>query len=422
MTEKTKVAVPGRHSVWALGASLSFFGDEMLVLVFAIWIEKLTGSITSAGMVFFAYLVPALLAPATGLLADRRSRTWLLILSDILKTACIPLVLLVHGADDVYILYAIIIVIGICGCLQGAAASALLVNTIASDKLARVNSMFRAGRNVALFAAPAVGAVLYQQSGIALAGAVAAACYLGSAAAVAELRHLETPPSPSGDRFIPELTAGVTYLRANRPVGRIVVLVSVVLLIVGGIDPVLLDVAKDSFGSAASVGWLFSASGIGSVLGGFACVHLSSRTTSLRLLRGGLLVVGVGNLCLIFGERIVALLGCVVMGAGFPAVLVGFYTILQTGSRNEVQGRVFAAADTLRTAAQAASVALVAFLVTRVPYQAVLIGMAIAAAAGAIVLSAGRAPKDEGQTSMMTRPGPGVEGDGAAPAPAGGGA
>jgi MFS family permease len=53
------------------GQLVSMFGDWALVLVLGIWAKSLTGSSADAGLVFFAFAVPALLAPLGGYVADR---------------------------------------------------------------------------------------------------------------------------------------------------------------------------------------------------------------------------------------------------------------------------------------------------------------------------------------------------------------
>lgn len=56
------------------GQVLSTVGDNALWLAMGIWVKILTGSSSAAGLVFFAFTCGILLAPVTGLVADRMRR------------------------------------------------------------------------------------------------------------------------------------------------------------------------------------------------------------------------------------------------------------------------------------------------------------------------------------------------------------
>jgi hypothetical protein len=45
------------------GETLSLLGDRAMFLALGIWVKSLTGSSAEAGLVFFAYALPGLLAP-----------------------------------------------------------------------------------------------------------------------------------------------------------------------------------------------------------------------------------------------------------------------------------------------------------------------------------------------------------------------
>ena len=61
------------------GQSLSLLGDRAMFLALGVWVKSLTGSSAAAGLVFFAYGLPGLTAPAAGLLVDRVRRRRLMI-------------------------------------------------------------------------------------------------------------------------------------------------------------------------------------------------------------------------------------------------------------------------------------------------------------------------------------------------------
>jgi predicted MFS family arabinose efflux permease len=86
------------------GESLSMFGDRAMFLVLGIWARSLTGSNAAAGLVFFAFGAPFLLAPLSGLLVDRVRRRPLMIVVDCAIGSVMFLLFLVHGRGDVWLI------------------------------------------------------------------------------------------------------------------------------------------------------------------------------------------------------------------------------------------------------------------------------------------------------------------------------
>src|SRR5205823_8639027 len=82
------------------GQLVSMFGDWALVLVLGIWAKSLTGSSADAGLVFFTFAVPALLAPLGGYVADRMRRKPLMIAVHLAIGLIILSLLFVHGRNQ----------------------------------------------------------------------------------------------------------------------------------------------------------------------------------------------------------------------------------------------------------------------------------------------------------------------------------
>ncbi len=60
--------------VFLAGQAVSSFGDSALWLATGVWVKALTGSSGAAGLAFFFFFAPDLLAPMTGLIVDRLPR------------------------------------------------------------------------------------------------------------------------------------------------------------------------------------------------------------------------------------------------------------------------------------------------------------------------------------------------------------
>ncbi|MBV2357346.1 hypothetical protein KUM39_23735 [Streptomyces sp. J2-1] len=82
-----------------------------------------------------------------------------------------------------------------------------------------------------------------------------------------------------------------------------------------------------------------------------------------------------------------AFTGVLVMGLGTPGAVVGLYTTVQRHSPAHLQGRVAAAASMLATAPQVLAVATGAWLITRVDYRFLLVGMGVVIGVSALYLA-----------------------------------
>lgn len=80
------------------------------------------------------------------------------------------------------------------------------------------------------------------------------------------------------------------------------------------------------------------------------------------------------------------LAGTVVFGAAIPWIVIGLITLAQRLTPPELQGRVYAAAETLITTPQTISFALGAALITVTGYQTLLLAMACTIALAAAYL------------------------------------
>jgi MFS family permease len=136
--------------------------------------------------------------------------------------------------------------------------------------------------------------------------------------------------------------------------------------------------------SPAFVGVLAALQGTGAIAGGLSAPALVRRLGEGRLIGVAMLVVAAGAILQIPHLLPSVLAGVVVFGSGIPWIVVGLITLAQRLTPAELQGRVYAAAETLITTPQTVSIALGAALISVAGYQALLLamGVIIALAAG----------------------------------------
>src|SRR5437660_938968 len=90
------------------GQLISVAGDRLLFVALPFYIYQLTGSTLATGGMFIAQLIPSLLlGSVAGVFVDRWDRRRVMIVSDLLRGLLLLLLLLVHSADLLWLMYAV---------------------------------------------------------------------------------------------------------------------------------------------------------------------------------------------------------------------------------------------------------------------------------------------------------------------------
>ncbi|HJS95199.1 MAG TPA: MFS transporter [Solirubrobacteraceae bacterium] len=363
--------------VFLAGQAVSAFGDSALWLATGIWVKSLTGSSAAAGLSFFFFSAPALLAPASGLVVDRVSRRRLLVAINASTGCAVLALLLVHGAGQVWLIYVVMVIYGLAHSTIGAAQSALLASMLPPGLLANANGALRTLQGTLGLVAPLTGAGLFALIGPHPLVLLDAATFAVPVLCALSLRVAEAPVRPRAGRWRTELSAGVRHLVANPPLRQVTVAAVCAVLGFGFSETTIFAVVDQGLHRApAFVGVLVTLQGAGAVLGGLTAAPLVRRIGERRLIATGLLVMGVASLVEIppfFGS---VLPGFVLFGLSLPWVIVGLTTLVQRLTPSELQGRVYAAADAVITTPQTISVAAGAALIGVAGYQVLLGTMA----------------------------------------------
>ncbi len=129
--------------IYLTGQLFSLFGDSSLWLAMGIWVRTLTGSNAQAGLVFFFFTAPSLLAPALGLLADRVRRRILLLATNTLTAGAVLALLAVTGPGQVWLIDIVMFAYGLSYGVLGPAQSALLTVMVPAELLPDANAALR---------------------------------------------------------------------------------------------------------------------------------------------------------------------------------------------------------------------------------------------------------------------------------------
>jgi MFS family permease len=375
--------------LYVAGQTLSIFGDTALWLALAVWAKTLTGSSAAAGMVIFGITAPGLLAPLSGLLADRVRRRPLLIVTNLATAAVVLPLLLVHDRGDVWIIYAVTIAYGLSFTVLGAGLSGLLATMLPEDELADANGVMQTARESLRLFAPLVGAALFTAAGGAAVALLDAATFVIAAGALALMRVAEPAPAPREGRFLAQVAAGARHLRVTVPLRQLTVASAAALLVIGFSETLIFEVAGAGLGrDPGFVGVLIAVQGVGAVAGAVTAAALVRRLGEGYVAGLGMLVFSLGVTLETSGSLAVVVPGVVLFGVGIPWIVVALFTLLQRSTPGPLQGRVYSAVELLVNTPQTISIVLGAVLVAFIDYRLLLlVEAAVVAAAGAWLLT-----------------------------------
>jgi MFS family permease len=325
--------------IWAYGVALPVYAYH-------------AGGARAVGLLFFArFVLAALAGPWLGVLADRWSRKRVMLSSDLVRCAFLAgMTAVASTGGNPYAIYVLAVASTIVAVAYGPAQAALLPSLVNTpDELTAANVVGNTISSVGMFAGPALGGVLLALSGPAAVFALTGALTLWSVAFVLRVPRDQPPKPLERPQFRDELTAGFSAV-LHKPALRVVVGLSSAQAVIDGALEVLLVVLAIRLlhGGNASLGWLNTAIGIGSIFGAVVVAALATRRRLAGGFAIGLLLSAVPlALCAAVSSLAPALILVGALGAGAIFVQVNSVTLLQRTAENEVMGRVFAVQESL---------------------------------------------------------------------------
>jgi MFS family permease len=328
--------------VWAYGVALPVYAYH-------------AGGARAVGLLFFArFVLAALATPWLGVLADRLSRQRVMLISDAIRCGLMAaMTAIASTGGNAYVVYVLAVTSTVVAQAWSPAQAALIPTLVNSpEELTAANVVENTIASVAMFAGPALGGILLALSGPAAVFALTGALTLSSALLVLRVPRDQPPEGTERPHFMAELTAGfATTLR--KPALRVLIGLSGAYALVDGVLEVLLVLIALQLlhGSNATLGWLNTAAGIGSIAGALAVAVFATR----RRLSGGYAIgLLLASLPIAATAAVSSLAPALVLvgllGVGGVFFQVSNMTLLQRSTDNEVLGRVIAALSSVMLA------------------------------------------------------------------------
>jgi MFS family permease len=365
----------GRIYLTAQGLSLA--GDNALWLAMGIYVKMLTGSNSAAGLTFLAFICGSLLAPVSGMVADRYRRRPLLIWANFIAGAGVC-ALLAAGPHRVWLIYVVMFFYGAIGSLILSAQTALLTVMLPADLLGEANTVLQVAEQGLRVFTPLVGAGLLAWAGSEPVILLDAATFAAAGLAMLAVRLREAPPAVSPDRWQDEFLAGIRYIGHTPALRRLMAAGVVALLAFGFFQTVPFAIVGQGLHRApAFLGVLEATMGAGALFGAAVATAIMRWADERGLVAGGLASLAAASLLLTVRWLPAVLAGMALVGACLIWVNVGAYTLLQRRTPAELLGRVDAALNLAVLIPQATSLALGAALIAVLDYRILLLAMTV---------------------------------------------
>jgi len=351
-----------------IGQMVSQLGDWFsTVAVYALLLD-LTGSATAVAWMMIVQFLPfAIVGPLAGVVVDRVNRRTLMIGADVLRGVVVLGLLLIRRPDQVWIAYAVTAVTISASAFFEPARTATIPNITSADELLPANALSSALWSGMLAIGASAGGLATVLAGRNVAFVLNAVSFFASAIFIAMTRYDATPPGNDRRRGLMALTGladlveGFQYVREHAHVAALL-FVKFGWGLAGGVLLLLTIFGQRVFpvggNSAAGIGLLYGARGVGAALGPMALRWMLGQTPAAlrRTLGPAYFVVGGFYVALAFAPTLwLAALAVLCAHFGGSILWVFSTVLLQLEVPDRFRGRVFAAELALVTISSSVS-------------------------------------------------------------------
>lgn len=392
----TRLAVnPSFSALWA-GQVISLFGDRVNQIALAAFVYETTDSPFAVALTFFAGTIPNLiLAPIAGAYVDRWEHKQVLVVSDILRAACVLLVP-VAVLINVWLAYPLVFLITTVSIFFRPARQAILPRVVPEEDLLPANSAMWVGETLAdVVNYPLAGLfVVFLSASLPIAFWLDAVTYLASAALIGTIA---IPPmvrkvreAAEESSVVADLKVGWAFLRqetvllANTIQGTagqftLGILTVGSLILAREITPGTGDEYRGTYA------FMETAIGLGGLIGGFVLGAVALRARKGLLIIGAYTLFGVGAFLLGVVNSVPAVLVLsFAMGVLNMAFVIPSQTLFQERTPGELMGRVVSFRFALVFGGMSIAMAVGGLLIGAYGTGPVFIGAGVIAAAAGL--------------------------------------
>jgi MFS family permease len=320
---------------WAWGVALAVYAYQ-------------EGGARAVGVLGLVKMIPSVLAsPFAAVLGDRYPRERVLLVTDVVRASTVlaAAALVEAGAPTAAVFALAGFYSAVATAFRPAQAALLPSLARTPGELTAANVASSSIENIGTFVGPAIAGFLLAVSGVSFSFALTAAAFVWSALMVTRIRG---EPRAAGakvarTRFRDQAGAGFEALGADGDVRVLVGLYGAQTFVNGAMNVLLVVVAIELLDTGESgLGLLYSAVGVGGVIGALVAAALIGRRRLAGDFRAGMVLYG-APLALLAAvpDPAAALVLMAVLGIGSTIIDVSALTLMQRSVADDVLARVF---------------------------------------------------------------------------------
>ena len=341
----------------AVGKSISYLGDWLMVAVLVGWVYESTASVSQVALLMAIRLVPPIVGGGLAAsLVDRLPRQRVLVWSEAACAATIVGAIVGVSADSRALVFAFVGLCGLVSMVSTVAGNALIPMTVEQDELAAANGLHAMGQEAAM----ALGAVAGGLT-LALGGATAGltANLVSYSIALVLYVRIKVDEAPTrSTRRRGGLVDGLHYVLSRRALAVVVGGFGLATLATGLVNATLPKFTSNLGLGASGYGWALAALACGMMVGEALTGAIAERIEA-RWLGAGLAAMG----CLFFavawsGSSLIALVLLTIFGVANGFTEVVMMTAIHQEAEATYQGRVFGVGSTIWRTTMLGAVAL----------------------------------------------------------------
>ncbi len=331
-----------------IGSIVSALGDRVGYIAFLAAVTSHSNDALAVAGITISEMLPGIVAlPLVSLIVDRFDKRHLLIIADLVRAA---LFVAAAFAGELWLFFVLGFVSMCFTMLFEPSRQALEPHYVPEGELTQANGLRQGFLSIVMMLGPAIGGILAGSIGYEAAFIVNAGSFLVSAFMVSNLDPV-TVRDEKRESAWREIAGGYRTVKQSPALKYLFALMGLFALVIGIQFPLIYVWVHENLGGGPSdAGWLFSAVGIGGLIGGSYLSTIPKDKhpfdgTTLRGLRNIAILSALdGVIVMLFAPQTTMIAGMIVF-ACFGAIGTSFHVAITTAfqelSPPEYRGRVF---------------------------------------------------------------------------------
>ena len=335
------------YRVYISGNAIQLMGSWMQRVSVGWLAWTLTHSGAWLGIMSMAEFLPVLfLSPLAGVLADRRDRVGIIRITQLIGCAQATLlaILVATGFISVYVLFALVMLLGINQGIAQPARLALIPTLVDREGLPSALAINSIVFNAARFIGPAIAGVLIARVNIAASFAANALAYVAFQISLANLRDIPPLPVRAAQNALKASLEAYNYATRHPGIAPMLLLFAITTVGTRGFIDLFPGFADNVFHRGPQgLAMLTSTVGLGAIFGGLWMLVRSQISGLTTIVLANTLVMALATIAFVASDNFpVALAAVFVSGAAMVITGVGAQTLIQSATDRSLSGRVMA--------------------------------------------------------------------------------